>query len=177
MKEKKPLKLTSKQERFCQEYVTDLNATQAAIRAGHVPNSAARAGWRYLNEQAVKQYLEMHRRSLRKKMKITEEDVLQELSYIAFSNVKNYMRNGNLTRDLSEIDPAELACIASIKVTETTKGGLGQSVAEVKLHSKLGALEKLARHLGLFQQKQVSGHAENRNVSIMRLGDGTEVEI
>ena len=84
MKTTQPLKLSLKQERFCHEYFLDLNATQAAIRAGHNPKSAARAGWRYLNEEAVQQYLEVQRRITRKKMRITEEDILHELARVGF---------------------------------------------------------------------------------------------
>ena len=174
MKTTKPLKLSLKQERFCHEYFVDMNATQAAIRAGHGPKSAARAGWRYLNSEAVQQYLEEQRRITRKRMRITEEDILVELARVGFSNIRKFLGNDNLSRDLESFDPAELACVASVKVTAKDST---RSITEIKLHNKLAALKDLSRHLGLFQQRSSNKPAENNHVSIMRLGDGTEVEI
>ena len=174
MKTTKPLKLSLKQERFCHEYFLDMNATQAAIRAGHGPKSAARAGWRYLNSEAVKQYLEEQRRINRKKMRITEEDILVELARVGFSNIKNFLGNDNLSRDLERVDPAELACVASVKVTVKDST---HSITEIKLHNKLAALKDLARYFGFFQKRPSKVHVEDDHVSIMRLGDGTEVEI
>lgn len=50
-------KMTAKQQRFCDEYLIDLNATQAAIRAGYSHKTARQAGTENLSKPAIKQYL------------------------------------------------------------------------------------------------------------------------
>ncbi|WP_317313223.1 terminase small subunit [Absicoccus porci] len=52
------MKLTAKQRRFVQEYLIDLNATQAAIRAGYSKNSARQVGTENLSKPSIKQAIE-----------------------------------------------------------------------------------------------------------------------
>ena len=54
----KGMKLTAKQRRFVQEYLIDLNATQAAIRAGYSKNSARQVGTENLSKPSIKQAIE-----------------------------------------------------------------------------------------------------------------------
>ena len=49
-------KLTAKQERFCEEYLIDLNATQAAIRAGYSVESAGSIGSENLTKPEIRAY-------------------------------------------------------------------------------------------------------------------------
>lgn len=51
-------KMTAKMQRFCDEYLTDLNATQAAIRAGYSEKTARVIGQENLSKPAVKEYIE-----------------------------------------------------------------------------------------------------------------------
>ena len=50
-------KLTKKQQRFCDEYLIDLNATQAAIRAGYSPKTARQIGQENLTKPAISEYV------------------------------------------------------------------------------------------------------------------------
>lgn len=81
-------KLTEKQKRFCEEYLIDLNATQAAIRAGYKEKTAYAQGQRLLKKVEVQLYLKelMEQRSQR--TEITADTVLKELAKIASADVE-----------------------------------------------------------------------------------------
>jgi phage terminase small subunit len=71
--------LTAKQERFCQEYVIDLNATQAAIRAGYAPTSAKLSGHNNITKYNVKAEIDRLKAKLAYKSTYTQEVGLQKL--------------------------------------------------------------------------------------------------
>ena len=79
-------KLTEKQKRFVAEYLVDLNATQAAIRAGYSPKTANRIGSQNLSKVDVQAEIEKRRATLRNKLEITQEKVIEELAAVAFAN-------------------------------------------------------------------------------------------
>lgn len=81
-------KLTNKQKRFCEEYLIDLNATQAAIRAGYSSRTSDRIANQNLRKLEVQQYLQelMQRRSER--TGVTADTVLSELARIAAADVE-----------------------------------------------------------------------------------------
>lgn len=79
----KPAKLTAKQEAFCQEYLIDSNATQAAIRAGYAENSAQEQGSRMLSKSIVFTRVSELRKERMEKLHINQEWVLQRLVTIS----------------------------------------------------------------------------------------------
>ncbi len=81
-------KLTNKQKRFCEEYLIDLNATQAAIRAGYNPKTARSQGQRMLTKVDIVLYLQRLREEQSERTSITADTVLTELQRIALSDVK-----------------------------------------------------------------------------------------
>lgn len=81
-------KLTEKQKRFCEEYLIDLNATQAAIRAGYSSKTASRIAIELLNKTHVSKYLAELMRKRSESTKITSEQVVKELEKIAFSDAE-----------------------------------------------------------------------------------------
>ena len=146
------LKLTPKQRLFVQEYLIDLNATQAALRAGYSVNNSHKIGSQLLDNPRIKQAIElaMYERELR--TKVTQDRVIQELAKIAFINptdvVDSYdasLHNGAAREDT--------AAISSIRVKRLpTREGFGVE-REIKLHDKIRALELLGKHLRLFNDK------------------------
>ena len=77
------MKLSDKMEAFCREYVQDLNATQAAIRAGYSARSSQMQGSRLMSNDIVKQRIQqlMDQRSMR--TNITADTVLERINRIA----------------------------------------------------------------------------------------------
>ena len=146
------LKLTPKQRLFVQEYLIDLNATQAALRAGYSVNNSHKIGSQLLDNPRIKQAIElaMYERELR--TKVTQDRVIQELAKIAFINPTDVV--GAYDASLHNGDAREdTAAISSIRVKRLpTREGFGVE-REIKLHDKIRALELLGKHLRLFNDK------------------------
>jgi phage terminase small subunit len=73
-------KLTAKQQRFCDEYLIDLNATQAAIRAGYSPKTAAQAAARLLTNVKVQEYIAKRMAEKEKALIADQDEVLKYLT-------------------------------------------------------------------------------------------------
>jgi len=153
-------KLTEKQKRFVQEYLVDLNATQAAIRAGYSEKSAARIAVELLNKTQVSAELQKAMKNRQKRVEITQDMVLAELAAIAFANGADFAainRNGLVRLVPTDTLPDDKKkAIASIKE--------GQYGTEVKLYDKVRALEMLGRHLGMFDNHGAGADPEENNI-------------
>lgn len=153
-------KLTEKQKRFVAEYLVDLNATQAAIRAGYSPKTANRIGSQNLSKVDVQAEIEKRRATLRNKLEITQERVLEELAAIAFANGTDFatITHNGLVRltPTDEVPEEKKKAVASIKE--------GQYGTEIKLHDKVRALELLGKHLGVFDTNNGSANEQENNI-------------
>ena len=144
--------LSEKRQRFCEEYLIDLNATQAAIRAGYSPKTANEQGARLLANVSIQKVIAKAIAERSKRTGINQDRVIQELARIAFVNPQNVIdsEDASVREDATEDD---LACIQSVKV-KTMDGAKGKSVErEVRLNVKMKALELLGKHLGMFKDK------------------------
>lgn len=140
-------KLTEKQKCFVEEYLKDLNATQAAIRAGYSEKTAYSMGQRLLKKVEVQAALQKRMYDREKRTEITQDRVLQELAAIGFAKGTDYAGIGPdghvLLKETDSLSDQQKAAVVSIKET--------QAGAEVKLADKVKALELLGKHLGLFE--------------------------
>ena len=145
-------KLTSKQARFVAEYLVDANATQAAIRSGYSAKSAETIGLELLRKTQVAAALREKQQRVANKLGVTAERVVAELARLAFSDMAKFAEwgpDGVTLKDSEELDPDDARCVAELGETRTKDGGS----VRFKLHDKKGALDSLARHLGLFKDK------------------------
>ena len=143
-------KLTEKQKRFVEEYLIDLNATQAAIRAGYSPNTAKEVGCQNLTKLNIANAIDKALADRSKRTGINQDRVVQELARIAFVNAADVI-NPEDASVLNSATKDDLACIQAIKV-KSMDGDKGFSIErEVKLADKLKALELLGKHLGMFK--------------------------
>lgn len=146
--------LTGKQELFCIEYMVDLNATQACIRAGYSEHTAKDIGCQNLAKLNIQERIQelMKRRS--DKTGITAEKVINEIAKIAFSNMQDFTDNSNGVVNINNLDQDKTACISSIETSKMVIGEGEGSVTftKVKLYDKLSALDKLAKHLGMYER-------------------------
>ncbi len=162
------MSLTAKQQRFVEEYLIDLNATQAAIRAGYSAKTAEQQGHQLLKKTLVAAAIAEAQAARTERTEITQDMVLKELARIGFSDMRKLLRwTGNMPKmdleaaedtgdvnisvanvvqlyDSEAIDDDIAACISEI--SQTKDGAL-----KVKLHDKQAALVNLGRHLGLFK--------------------------
>ena len=77
--------LTPKQKRFCEEFIVDDNATQAAIRAGYSSRSAYSIGHENLKKPKIKRYINRLKKARNLRTQVTADRVLEELTKIAFA--------------------------------------------------------------------------------------------
>lgn len=144
-------KLTEKQQRFVEEYLIDLNATQAAIRAGYSVKTAMEQGYQLLQKTSVQQDIAERMAERSKRTGINQDRVVLELAKIALVKITDIVDSQG--RIKSDASPDDLACIESVKYKES-ESDTGSSVErEVKIASKLKALELLGKHLGMWNDK------------------------
>lgn len=145
-------KLTRKQKCFVEEYLIDLNATQAAIRAGYSPDTAKDIGCENLAKPNIRNEIDKAIAERSKRTGVNADRVVRELAKIAFSNASDIINFSDATVNEFATED-DLAVIQSIKVKEIpTQNGTGVE-REVKLANKLQALEILGKHLGMFVDK------------------------
>lgn len=173
--------LTAKQRAFVREYLIDLNATQAAVRAGYSVKTAASQGERLLRNVEIDRAVSAAMDLRAKRTEITSDRVMQELAKIGFADirkavtwqtsliteednpdggdvavVKNIVTNNVQLVASEDIDDDTAAAIAEI--SQNAQGGL-----KIKLHDKRAALVDMGRHLGMFKDKvelNLSGRIE-----------------
>lgn len=186
--------LTAKQQRFVDEYLIDLNATQAAIRAGYSKKTAQVQSARLLSNVMVSAAVAKGMESRSTRTGITQDMVLRELAKIGFSDIRKVVRWGETQLRMVGGDEDDgdvlvpyhgLALIDSNEIDDETAGAIaevsqGKEGLKVKLHDKKGALVDIGRHLGMFVP---AGHAdldaelkrleiEKKRAEIKRLQDG-----
>ena len=155
--------LTEKQKQFCHEYVIDFNGTQAAIRAGYSENSANEIAAENLAKPSVNAYVKALTAKKRDKNELLADRVIAELVKVGFANIQDYIESGNSITDLTMITKGKAAAVASVKKSITTFDGGEKETVEFKLHDKISALEKIGRHLGLFD-------ADNKREVLLKMG-------
>lgn len=155
----KNVALTKKNKVFCDEYLIDLNATQAAIRAGYSVKSAGSIGSELLQKPETRARIDRAMAERSKRTGVNADRVLRELGRIAFLDPSDV-----IDLDTAEVKPDagkdDLAAIAGMKVKyvphkdfdENGDPIIEQAIErEVRLCDKLKALEMCGRHLGMFK--------------------------
>ncbi len=144
-------KLTARQRRFVEEYLIDLNGTQAAIRAGYSTKSAKQQADQNLARENIKSAIDKAMAERSKRTGISQDIILRELARIAFCNISDVVnldeasvKDGTASRD-------DTAAIQSIRVKRipTQDGYIIER--EVKLYDKIRALELLGKHFNMFK--------------------------
>lgn len=149
--------LTPKQVAFVAEYLVDLNATQAAIRAGYSAKTAGWIGPQLLGKTHIATSIEAGKAARSARVQISADAVLRELGRIAFADPRKVMEWGpDGVRLLSSEDLSEDDAAAVAEVSESTSEHGGS--IRMKKHDKVKALELLGRHLGMFVERhELSG--------------------
>jgi phage terminase small subunit len=161
--------MNSKMEKFCQEYVVDLNATQAAIRSGYSERSAYSIANKLLRKDEVQGFIKELQSDLQKASGITALRVLREHEKIAFSSISNLRNTWIELKDFEKLTDEQKACIKSIS-TKVLKRNIGTKeepdivdveFVKIELYDKQKALDSIASLLGLNQQIQFNNQSIN----------------
>ncbi|CUI41364.1 terminase small subunit [Achromobacter xylosoxidans] len=159
--------LTDKQRRFVDEYLVDLNATQAAIRAGYSQKTARQIGDENLSKPDIAEAVQEAQAARAKRTEITQDMVLRELAKIGFSDIRKIVRWGKTELRVADAGDDEeevteayhgLALVSADDIDDDTAAAIseiseGREGLKVKLHDKKGALVDIGRHLGMFKDR------------------------
>ena len=140
--------MTKKQKLFVEEYLIDLNATQAAIRAGYSPDTAGSIGGENLKKPEISAASAKAMAERSRRTGINQDRILQEIAKLALVNIDDVvdLETGEIKESATKED---LACIQSIKIKPTEFG----TEREIKFYDKKGSLEMAGKHLGMFKDK------------------------
>ncbi|MNW43785.1 Terminase small subunit [compost metagenome] len=182
------MNLSAKQKLFIQEYLIDLNASAAYIRAGYKSKNPDVDGHKLLVKPSIQEAVKeaMDKRS--KRTEITADRVLEEYAKIAFSNITDFLKINTAERvvdrkkvtdaegnesivpiydmvqgvelfDSDEVGREKMSIVSSVKQ--------GEFGIELKLHDKKGALDMLSKHLGIAKE----GLGINVNIGVQIVDD------
>jgi phage terminase small subunit len=149
--------LTAKQERFVTEYLIDLNATQAAIRAGYSEKTSYSIGQENLRKPAIAAAVSEAQTKRSERTEITQDRVLEELAKIGFSDLRKVLTPKGGLIDAQDWGDEFAGAVASVELVSRPSGEYDtknrpiiEHVHKIKTWDKLSALEKLGKHLGMF---------------------------
>ena len=157
--------LSPKQKRFVEEYLIDLNGTQAALRAGYSLKTAPVIASENLRKPYIQEALRARQEQLRDANAVTPERVIQEYARLAFADMAAYVAwgpEGIRAVPSSELPEGATRAVAEVTETITDKG----RTFRFKLHDKKGALDSLAKHLGMFVDTNVTINQDNRSINV-----------
>ena len=166
--ETSPRKLTAKQQTFINEYIVDLNGTQAAIRAGYSEDTAKVIASENLTKPDIAEAIQVALDMRSDRTRITADRVLVEVAKLGFSNIKNLFTEGGQLRNLSTLPDDVAASIQSIEVvTKRVDGGDDNEVEyvhKIKMADKKASLELLGKHLKLFADRTELTGADGKDL-------------
>ena len=151
--------LTKRQRRFIEEYLVDMRAGPAYVRAGYRArgNSAESAGSRMLRNVQVRTAIVDAQNAQSQRTHVTADAVLHELELVGFSDVSHYVVDANgMLITAPGIAPDVLHALErGVVRVHKSRDGMSLSV-EIKLWDKISALRMLGAHVGLFVPVEVT---------------------
>lgn len=153
--------MTPKQQRFVEEYLVDLNATQAAIRAGYSEKTARQIAEENLSKPDIAAAIKKETEALSERTHITQEQVLKEFARIGFADIRNLMEWDEESATFipsSKLSDDIAATVSSVKTKKRTvylKEGDPETTIEMEIrtYDKVQALTQIGRRLGMFTDK------------------------
>jgi len=136
-------RLTQRQDRFVVEYLRDLNATKAAIRAGYSARNADKIGSRLVGESRIAAIIAARQARRAKRADLTAERTLEEIRRLMTSDIGNYLDEDGKPVNIRNLPEDWRAPIERLKFDENG------NIREIKLWSKTQAIHLAAMHLRL----------------------------
>lgn len=178
--------LTPLQERFKDEYLLSLNATDAYKKAGYSGegNVAEVNAHRLLRNAKVADAIQQAMAERAERTEVTADKVVEGFAAIAFTDMRDVLEwtgNSVTLKSMDDIPASAHAAIAEIHET-TTKDG--STTIRIKMHSKVAALDSLGKHLGMFKEPPGDDNARKTLDALVKLfskrnesGDGHVIDV
>lgn len=166
-------KITAKQERFCREYLIDLNATQAAIRAGYSANTAQEQSSRLLSNVMVQECIAALKAERNERLNIDAAYVLRRLVEIDQMDVADILKEDGTLKPVSEWPKSWRTTLSGMEVATTIRD-FDESTTEtllkkIKWPDKVKNLELLGKHVDVqaFREQVKADHTVESLSSLM----------
>lgn len=166
-------KLTDKQEMFCQEYIKDLNATQAAIRAGYSERTSEAQSSRLLSNVKVKERIQELKDKRVQRTKIDADYMTKTLQSWLEVDVTQLL---SLTVEQIKSLPLEVRKMVQAAKPTNIKTEDGQVLYDIKFVSKEKAAEMLSKHIGYFE-KDNEQKITLENNALTNISEAKQLEI
>lgn len=152
--------LTPKQETFCREYIVDLDATKAAIRAGYSPKTAGQLGFQLLQKTLIKDFLAIIQTKRAARTEIDADYVLKRLAAIDQMDVADILNDDGTMKGVKDWPEVWRRTINGMDVSELFDGSGGERVLagilkKIKFPDKLKNLELMGKHVTVGAFKDV----------------------
>lgn len=171
------MSLTQKQSRFVDEYLIDLNATQAAIRAGYSTNRADAMGYENLRKPEIAAAVQAAMKARAQRTEVTQDRVLAEFAKLAFLDPRRFYDENGAIIPIHLLPEDVAAALSGMDVVVERDGVDAEGnpkfndVKKIKFVDKKGALDSCARHLGMFTDKiEHSGEIKNPELRLVLNG-------
>lgn len=148
--------LNRAQERFCEEYIIDLDSKRAAEMAGY---EGPQSGNRLLQQPKIKTHVKKLMAQKSETTAITAHHVLLELARVGFSDVRKLVKEDGSIKPILEWDDDTSRAVASIEVDELFEGKSAKRTQigvtrKIKFWDKNRSLETMAKHLGMLIERR-----------------------
>jgi len=167
------MSLTPKQQRFVDEYLIDLNATKAAIRAGYSTHRADAMGHENLRKPEISHAVEAAMKARSERTEITQDRVLAEFAKLAFLDPRRFYDESGALKPVHLLDADVAAALAGVDVVDSFDKNSESVITtkKIKFVDKKGALDSVARHLGMFKDKiEHSGEIKHPELKLVLHG-------
>ena len=155
-------KLTPKQEMFCREYLIDLNATQAAIRAGYSENTANRIATENMSKPVIKNYIEHLKVKRQETLDVDATYVLKRLIDIDQMDARDILNDDGSVKPIFDWPDVWRQSISGVDLMEISNSeNVAATLKKIKWPDKIKNLELLGRHVAVAAFKdrlEVSGN-------------------
>lgn len=151
--------LTAKQSAFVAEYLIDLNATQAAIRAGYSEKTAHNIGCENVIKPIIAAAIAEAQAKREERTEITQDRVLEEYAKLAFLNPKKFYNDKGDLIPIHLLPDDVAAALTGMDITTSfdKKSETFDTIKKIKYSDKKGALDSVAKHLGMFVDRVEHG--------------------
>lgn len=148
--------LTAKQLSFCQEYLVDLNATQAAIRSGYSKKTAEVIGHENLRKPKLQEYIQKKRADRANRLEVSADKTILELARMAYLDPRKFFNADGTLKPVIDLDDDTARSLAgmetSFKYSKNSDGDIErETIKKIKIADKLSALKELGKHQGIFK--------------------------
>ncbi len=151
------LGLNHRQERFCVEYLIDMNATQAALRAGYAKKTAQHQASRLLGNVGISRRLREALEERNERIRVDSDWVLKRLGELFEADIAMLFDQDYELRPFDDLPDAAGRLIASVEF----EPGQGRKVRKLKLLNRLKVLELIGKHVDVSAFRESVSHGVN----------------